>query len=111
MMQDNRLNRAEQVLEWYCAYYKKCKEAGVLIISFTQLVSEPLFCLNYIYTTFGLPTIDSLDYDLTTGFHFPSVDKSGYSKIIEEMKLSPSFPEAMSLFEELCNDKVATIKI
>jgi hypothetical protein len=102
MMQDTRQDRAEQVLEWYCSYYDKCKEVGVLIIPFAQLISEPLFCLNHVYKTFGLPLIDSLDFDLNTGFHFPSIDKSGYSKIIEEMKLAPSFKTAMGLFEELC---------
>lgn len=101
-MQDTRQDRAEQVLEWYCSYYDKCKEVGVLIIPFAQLISEPLFCLNHVYKTFGLPLIDSLDFDLNTGFHFPSIDKSGYSKIIEEMKLAPSFKTAMGLFEELC---------
>ena len=99
---DTRSNRAEQVLEWYCAYYEKCKEIGVLTIPFTQLISEPLFCLNYVYRTFGLPLIDSLDFDLDTGFHFPTKDKSNYDQIIDEMLLAPSFSRAMSLFEELC---------
>jgi hypothetical protein len=99
---DTRSNRAEQVLEWYCAYYEKCKEVGVPIISFTQLISEPLFSLNYVYKTFSLPVVDSLDFDLDTGFHFPTKDKSKYDEIIQEMQLTPSFSRAMSLFEELC---------
>lgn len=99
---DVRSNRAEQVLEWYCAYYEKCKEVGVLTVPFTQLISEPLFCLNHVYKTFGLPVVDSLDFDLSTGFHFPTKDKSKYDEIIQEMHLAPSFPKAMSLFEELC---------
>lgn len=102
MMQDTRPNRTEQVLEWYCAYYEKCKEVGVLIIPFTQLISEPLFCLNHVYKTFGLPLIDSLEYDLNTGFHLPAIDTSWYDEIIQEMQLAPSFHKAMSLFEELC---------
>lgn len=99
---DTRSNRAEQVLEWYCAYYEKCKEAGVLTVPFTQLISEPLFCLNYVYRTFGLPAVDSLDFDLDTEFHFPTKDKSNYDEIIQEMQSAPSFPRAISLFEELC---------
>jgi hypothetical protein len=99
---DTRSNRAEQVLEWYCAYYQKCKEANVLIIPFTQMVSEPLFCLNYVYKTFDLPLTDFLDFNLDTGFHVPTKDKSGYEIIITEMKTAPSFQPAMDLFEELC---------
>jgi hypothetical protein len=101
-MGDTRNNRAEQFLEWYCSYYEKCKEIGLLIIPFTQLISEPLFCLNYVYKTFGLSLIDSLDFDLKTGFHVPTKNKSDYNNIIEEMRLAPSFAKAMSLFEELC---------
>jgi hypothetical protein len=99
---DVRNNRAEQILEWYCAYYEKCKEVCVLTIPFTQLISEPLFALNQVYKTFGFPLIDSLDFNLDTGFHFPTKDKSNYHEIIQEMQSAPNFPRAMSLFEELC---------
>lgn len=99
---DTRSNRAEQVLEWYCAYYEKCKEVGVLTVPFTQLISEPLFCMNYVYKSFGLPLIDSLDFDLGTGFHFPTKDKSDYHQIVEEMQSAPSFSRAISLFQALC---------
>ena len=99
---DVRSNRAEQVLEWYCAYYEKCKEFHVLTVPFTQLISEPLFCLNHVYRTFGLPVVDSLDFDLGTGFHFPTKNKCDYDEIIQEMQSAPSFPRAISLFEELC---------
>ena len=58
--------------------------------------------LNYVYKTFGLSLIDSLDFDLKTGFHVPTKNKSDYNNIIEEMRLAPSFAKAMSLFEELC---------
>lgn len=102
LMNDIRLNRAEQVLEWYCAYYQKCKDMGVLIIPFTQLISEPMFCMNHVLKTFDLPLVDTVEFDLSTGFHQPTADKSSYGEVIDEMRLAPSFSRAMGLFEELC---------
>jgi hypothetical protein len=102
LMNDTRPDRAEKVLEWYCAYYDKCKELEILIIPFTQLISDPLFCLNHVFDKYDLGELEFLDYDLSTDFHFPTKDKSGFDDIIEEMQLAPSFSRAMSLFEELC---------
>jgi hypothetical protein len=102
MTEDDRVDRAEKVLEWYCAYYDKCKELDVVILPFEQLISDPLFCINYTYQKYGLEPLQSLDYDLSTGFHDPTKDKSEYDEIIQEMQSAPSFSRAMSLFEELC---------
>ena len=102
MTQDDRFDRAEKVLEWYCAYYNKCKELDIVLLPFDQLISDPLFCINYAYKKYGLEQVQSLDYDLSTGFHNPTKDKSEYDEIIQEMQLSPSFLKAVSLFEELC---------
>lgn len=102
MTQDERSDRTEKVLEWYCAYYDKCKELDIVVLPFEQLISEPLFCINYAYEKYGLDTLQSLDYDLSTEFHYPTKDKSEFDKIIQEMQLAPSFLRAMSLFEELC---------
>ena len=102
MTQDNRVDRAEKVLEWYCAYYDKCKELDVVILPFEQLISDPLFCINYTYQKYGLEPLQFLDYDLSTDFHYPTKDKSEYDEIIQEMQSAPSFSRAMSLFEELC---------
>lgn len=99
---DVRLNRAEKILEWYCAYYQKCKDAKVLIVPFSHLISEPLFCVNHVLNTFDFDLVESLDFDLSTGFHFPTQDKSGYQSIVDEMCSAKSFNMAMSLFEELC---------
>jgi hypothetical protein len=99
---DVRSNRAEQVLEWYCAYYQKCKDANVFIVPFSELIFNPLFCINHVFIKYGLELLKSLNYDLSTGFHSPTKDKSGFDEIVEEMKLAPSFPRAISLFEELC---------
>jgi hypothetical protein len=99
---DQRNDRAEKVLEWYCAYYEKVKELNVVVLPFEQLISNPLFCVNYAYKKYGIEPLQSLDYDLSTEFHFPTKDKTGYQQIINEMYLAPSFTKAVSLFEELC---------
>lgn len=100
--EDSSENRAEKALEWYCAYYEKCKKLDILILPFEQLISDPLFCINYVYKKYGLEPLQSLDYDLSTDFHYPTKDKSGFEQIIEEMYLAPSLSRAVSLFQELC---------
>ena len=100
--EDSSENRAEKALEWYCAYYEKCKKLDILILPFEQLISDPLFCINYVYKKYGLEPLQSLDYDLSTDFHYPTKDKSGFEQIIEEMYLAPSLNRAVSLFQELC---------
>ena len=99
---DHSLDRTEKNLEWYCAYYTKCKELDIVIIPFQQLISDPLFCINYAHKKYGLELLDSVEYDLSTNFHYPTKDKSGYKKIVDEMNLAPSLSSAVSLFEELC---------
>ena len=103
-MSDERPNRAEQVLEWYCSYYQKCKELNVFIIPFEQLVSEPLFCVAAICKINNIPKplIEDIEFDWGTDFHSPTKDKSGYESIINEMRVAPSFELAMKLFEALC---------
>jgi hypothetical protein len=103
-MRDERPNRAEQVLEWYCSYYQKCKDLGIFIIPFEQLVSEPLVCVFSICELNAItkPNMDTVEFDFTTDFHSPTKNKSNYETIIQEMQSAPSFPRAISLFEELC---------
>ena len=102
MVNDCRIDRAEKTLEWYVAYYEKVKELDIVVLPFEQLISDPLLCINYTYQKHGLEPLQSLDYDLSTEFHYPTKDKSGFDEIIQEMQSAPSFPIAMSLFEELC---------
>lgn len=98
LSRDVRVNRAEMVLEWYCAYYEKCAEMNVFVIPFDTLISHPLSSVNSALTRYGLDPLDSVGYDLTAGFHRPTPDKSQYDTIREEMTDSPSFDRAMSLF-------------
>jgi len=102
--EDVRENRAEQVLEWYCSYYQKCKESGVLVVPFDQITSSPLASMNYICEHFGIhkTKLESIEFDFSTNFHWASSNKSKYKTIIGEMQNAPSFNMAMSLFEELC---------
>jgi len=99
---DEREDRAEKVLEWYRAYYKKCQQLDIVIIPFSQLISEPLFCINYALRSYGLEPLQELQFDLSTNFHDPTRDKSGYGEIIAEMTMAPSFQPALELFEDLC---------
>jgi hypothetical protein len=99
---DSRINRAEKNIEWYCAYYSKCKELDIVIIPFEQLISEPLHCINYVEKKYNLDLTKSLEYNLLTNFHSPTVDKSGYGIIVEEIINEPTYIIARSLFEELC---------
>jgi hypothetical protein len=101
---DMRENRAEQILEWYCTYYQKCKDSNVLIVPFEQITSLPLDSLNHVCDHFGISRtgFDSIEFDFSTDFHWPIKDKSNYGIIVDEMKNAPSFNLAMSLFEELC---------
>jgi hypothetical protein len=98
---DSRPDRAEKILEWYCAYYESCKKFNVFIISFEQLVKEPLFCINHVCDFYGLGQVENIEFDLSTDFHIPTKDKSDYEVIINEMIKSPSYSKAMELFDEL----------
>lgn len=99
--EDERSDRAEKVLEWYCAYYSKCLTADLVVIPFAQLVGEPEKCVDYVASHYGL-NLTANTFDLSNGFHYPSKDKNMFASIIEEMKNAPSFNTAMGLFDELC---------
>jgi hypothetical protein len=98
---DHRADRADKVLEWYCAYYEACKQFNVLVIPFEQLIKEPLFCINYACSFYGLEQVETIEFDLSTDFHIPTEDKSTHDTIISEMVDSPNYSKAMALFEEL----------
>ena len=98
---DRRSDRAEKVLEWYCAYYSKCSVSDLLVIPFQQLISEPVHCVQYVADHYGL-TIETSAFDLSDGVHYPSKNKNGFASIVDEMKVAPSFLPAMELFEALC---------
>lgn len=97
---DKRKDRAEKVLEWYYAYYSKCSVSELVIIPFEQLVNDPLHCIDYVADHYDL-MIKVNTFDLSSGVHYPSKNKNGFSAVVEEMKNAPSFPIAMELFETL----------
>jgi hypothetical protein len=101
LTEDQRSNRAEKVLEWYCAYYSKCITTDLVIIPFRQLISEPLHCVKYVADHYGL-SIKTNPFNLSDGIHYPTKTKNAYSVIVKEMKNAPSFQPAISLFETLC---------
>jgi hypothetical protein len=101
LTEDSRIDRAEKVLDWYCAYYSKCSISDLVVIPFEQLISEPVQCVDYVAQHYGL-TIKTNPFNLSDGIHYPSKNKNNFATIIEEMRTSPSFQPAMGLFEELC---------
>jgi hypothetical protein len=98
---DQRNDRAEKVLEWYCAYYSKCAVSDVLVIPFQQLVFNPLHCVDYVADHYSLK-VEMNPFILSSGVHYPSKNKNGFASIVEEMKVAPSFLPAMELFSKLC---------
>lgn len=101
LTEDERKDRAEKVLEWYCAYYSKCLTTDLLVIPFTQLISEPLSCVKYVADHYGL-LIQTDTFNLSDGIHYPTKTKKQFPSIVDEMKVAPSFEPAMELFEALC---------
>lgn len=98
---DTRQDRAERVLEWYCAYYSKCLVSNLVIIPFEQLISDPFGCVEYVKNYYGV-SVQANRFNLSDGFHYPSKDKSGFMSIVAEIEVAPSFRPAMELFEALC---------
>ena len=98
---DERNNRAEKVLEWYCTYYSKCAVSDLIVIPFKQLINDPFHCVDYVADHYGL-TIKKNTFDLSDGVHYPTKNKNGFASIVDEMKVASSFQPAMELFEALC---------
>lgn len=98
---DNRLDRAEKTLEWYCHYYSRCEALKIPIISFEQLISDPHTCVEHIDNVYGLQTTVKTDWNLSENFHYPSPDRSSFPFLKAEIQSSANFVEASSLFERL----------
>lgn len=98
---DNRLDRADKILEWYCYYYSQCESLKIPIISFEQLITDPETCIRYIDSVYGIYTAIKSDWDLSTNFHYPSADKSSLIFLKSEIQDSPNFDSAFNLFKRL----------
>lgn len=92
---DTRTDRAERVLQWYCAYYEKCTSSGVRVFTFDHLVNDPIGLLTQICE------VQSSNTECLY-FRNETIDKSTFPPIVEEMRVAPSFEPAVSLFEALC---------
>jgi hypothetical protein len=102
---DNRVDRAERVLEWYCAYYSKCLTVDLVVIPFNQLITNPYGCVFYVAKHYGLD-IKLNHFDPSTGVHYPSTDKSSFPAIVDELKMAKNFELAMSLFANVVSLKL-----
>jgi hypothetical protein len=100
---DERGNRAEKVLEWYISYYEACKMAKSFILPFESLISKPTNSVAAVSERYGLgkPVIENFDFDFSTGIHSPTLDKSDFPKILDEMKSCPDYQKAIDIFHDL----------
>ena len=103
LREDNRENRAEKVLEWYISYYEVCKLANSFILPFESLVSKPIQSVSAVLDRYNIHVQikDSFDFDFSTGIHSPTLDKSNFPKILDEMKSYPDYQRAVDIFHEL----------
>lgn len=102
---DTRPARAEKVLEWYCAYYIECVRLNILVLPFARLVADPLGCVGFVASRLGVNITANTGYDLTSGFHKPTPDKSQFADILLEVKKAPNYGLAIELFTQLSNER------
>lgn len=98
---DHRIDRVQRVLEWYCTYYEQCSRLDIVVLSFRQLISDPLTCINYAHSRYGLEQLDTIDFDLDTGFHYPSPDRSQHESILNEMMMASDMSRAEHIYRHL----------
>jgi hypothetical protein len=105
LRKDERVNRAEKVLEWYVSYYETCRLASSFILPFESLISKPIECVNAALDRYNIciETKDSFDFDFSTGLHSPTESKLDFPKILDEMKIYSDYQRAMDIFHELNN--------
>ncbi|CAB4203988.1 hypothetical protein UFOVP1387_32 [uncultured Caudovirales phage] len=92
---DTRTDRAERVLQWYCAYHTKCYDYGIRTFAFDDLISNPVGLISQVCDVQSYQT----DYRY---FCNETVDRSLFPTIVDEMREAPSFDDAVNLFEALC---------
>jgi hypothetical protein len=105
---DYRKDRAEKALEWYISYYEACKMAKSFILPFESLISKPTNSVAAVSERYrlGKPAIENFDFDFSTGMHSPTLDKSDFPKILDEMKLCPDYQKAIDIFHDLNNSSL-----
>lgn len=107
---DTREDRAAKVLEWYTAYHQTVVSKKILVVKFDRLVKEPLASINSVCERFGINksffsynTTLSAAMETDEDFIWANTDQSDYAKIKEEICSNASYPDAVRLFEALCD--------
>jgi hypothetical protein len=103
LREDERENRAEKVLEWYISYYETCKLANSFMLPFESLTSKPIQSVEAVLDRYNINAQikDSFNFDFSTGFHSPTLDKSNFPKILDEMKSCSDYQKAIDIFHDL----------
>lgn len=100
-MNDQRPNRTNRISEWYRAYYQAVIEKDLLAFTFEDITKRTNQCLQIIAERFEMPLINSNPtYDLDTGFHQPTSDKSRFEDLIHELEKDVNYSQTMQIYEQ-----------
>ena len=83
--EDTRIDRAEKTLEWYIDFYTTVESYKTLVVSFVDLINQPLDVINFLCQTFNL------EKSVTNKLEFDETDLSVYAKTTDTIK--KQFPE------------------
>jgi len=107
---DERLNRAEQVLEWYISYYEKIDSLDkIVILPFEQLTNDSLGSINHVCDVYGLnksffSSNDTLRaaFDNLVNYIWANQTGMNLSQIKYEIKNNYLFRDATKIYKKLC---------
>lgn len=108
--EDNRLNRAEQVLEWYISYYEKVNSLDeIVVLPFEQLIDDSLGSINHVCDFYGLnkscffsnETLKAA-FDTSIDYTWTNWTNTDLSEIKYEIKNNHLFEDAARIYEKLC---------
>ena len=107
---DERLNRAEQVLEWYISYYEKVNSLDkIIIFPFEQLINDSLGSINHVCNVYGLnksffSNNDTLKAAFDNSVNYIWANQTGIdlSQIKYEIKNNYLFKNATKIYKKLC---------
>jgi hypothetical protein len=105
--QDTRIDRAERILEWYCAYQNKCIELknSICIIDFDKLITDIESTVNKICSVYEIK--EKPDFSLLPHFdkEFCNTALFDFDRLIlkNEIINSISFNKATSIYQEVIN--------
>jgi hypothetical protein len=108
--QDERLNRAEQVLEWYISYYEKIDSLDkIVVLPFEQLINDSLGSINHVCDVYGLNKSFFSSNDTLKAAFSDSIDyvwanwtNTDLSQIKYEIKNNYLFKDATKIYKKLC---------